>query len=132
VSAQYAFNDVPSLEAFAVGGEYFGRGYDPSEIVGDSGASLKVDLQRELGTLGGIGAVFSGYGFYDLGAVYRRAVLPGGQPQHASLASAGIGLRVRYRASLYAYVEVAKPLTLTPVLEGNKDARVYGGLFVSF
>jgi hemolysin activation/secretion protein len=59
-------------------------------------------------------------------------VLPGGQSQHASLASAGIGLRVRYRASLYAYVEVAKPLTLTPVLEGNKDARVYGGLFVSF
>jgi hemolysin activation/secretion protein len=128
-SGQYAFDDVPSLEAFAVGGEYFGRGYDPSEIVGDSGASLKVDLQRELGVLGG--ATLSGYGFYDLGAVYRRAVLPG-QPQRASLASLGVGLRVRYRASLYGYVEVAKPLTLTPALEGDKDARVYGGLFVNF
>ena len=131
VSAQYAFNDVPSLEAFAVGGEYFGRGYDPSEIVGDSGASLKVDLQRELGTIDGIGAVLSGYGFYDLGAVYRRTTLPG-QPHRASLASAGIGLRVRYRASLYGYVEVAKPLTLTPALEGDKDARVYVGLFATF
>jgi len=131
VSGQYAFNDVPSLEAFAVGGEYFGRGYDPSEIVGDSGASLKVDLQRELGTIGGIGAVLSGYGFYDLGAVYRRTTLPG-QPHRASLASAGIGLRARYRASLYGYVEVAKPLTLTPALEGDKDARVYVGLFATF
>ena len=131
VSGQYAFNDVPSLEAFAVGGEYFGRGYDPSEIVGDSGASLKVDLQRELGTIGGIGAALSGYGFYDLGAVYRRTTLPG-QPQRASLASAGIGLRVRYRASLYGYVEVAKPLTLTPALEGDKDARAYVGLFATF
>jgi hemolysin activation/secretion protein len=131
VSGQYAFNDVPSLEAFAVGGEYFGRGYDPSEIVGDSGASLKVDLQRELGTIGGIGAVLSGYGFYDLGAVYRRTTLPG-QPHRASLASAGIGLRARYRASLYGYVEVAKPLTLTPALEGDKDARVYVGVFATF
>jgi hemolysin activation/secretion protein len=129
VSGQYAFNDVPSLEAFAVGGEFFGRGYDPSEIVGDSGASLKIDLQRELGTLAG--AALSGYGFYDLGAVYRRAVL-GIPSQHASLASAGAGLRVRYRASLYGYVEVAKPLTLTPVLEGDKDARVYLGLFATF
>jgi hemolysin activation/secretion protein len=129
VSGQYAFNDVPSLEAFAVGGEYFGRGYDPSEIVGDSGASLKIDLQRELGALGE--AALSGYGFYDLGAVYRRAALPG-QPQRASLASLGIGLRVRYRAALYAYLEVAKPLTLTPALEGDKNARVYGGLFATF
>jgi hemolysin activation/secretion protein len=129
VSAQYAFSDVPSLEAFAVGGEFFGRGYDPSEIVGDSGASLKVDLQRELGTHGG--AALSGYGFYDVGAVYRRAVL-GIPSQRASLASAGVGLRARYRASLYGYVEVAKPLTLTPLLEGDKDARVYVGLFATF
>jgi hemolysin activation/secretion protein len=128
-SGQYAFNRVPSLEAFAVGGEYFGRGYDPSEIVGDSGASLKIDLQRELGALGG--AALSGYGFYDLGAVYRRAALPV-QLQQASLASLGIGLRVRYGASLYGYVEAAKPLTRTPALEGDKDARVYGGLFASF
>jgi hemolysin activation/secretion protein len=132
VSAQYAFNDVPSLEAFAVGGEYFGRGYDPSEIVGDSGASLKLDLQRELGTIDGIGAALSGYGFYDLGAVYRRTRLLPGQPHRASLASAGVGLRVRYRASLYGYVEVAKPLTLTPALEGDKDARVYVGVFATF
>ncbi len=129
VSGQYAFNDVPSLESFAVGGEFFGRGYDPSEIVGDSGASLKIDLQRELGTLAG--AALSGYGFYDVGTVYRRAAL-GIPSQHASLASAGAGLRVRYRGTLYAYLEVAKPLTLTPVLEGDKDARVYVGLFATF
>jgi hemolysin activation/secretion protein len=131
VSGQYAFNRVPSLAAFAVGGEYFGRGYDPSEIFGDSGASLKVDLQRELGTVDGTAAVVFGYGFYDLGTVYRRTTLPG-QPQRSSLASAGIGLRARYRASLYGYVEVAKPLTLTPALEGDRDARVYGGLFATF
>ncbi len=129
VSGQYAFNDVPSLEAFAVGGEYFGRGYDPSELVGDSGASLKIDLQRDLGTLAG--AALSGYGFYDLGAVYRRTTPPG-QSRRASLASLGFGLRVRYGASLYGYVEVAKPLTRTVALEGDKDARVYGGLVAAF
>jgi len=129
VSGQYAFSNVPSLAAFAVGGEYFGRGYDPSEIVGDSGVSVKLDLQRALGAIGA--AALQGYAFYDFGAVYQRDAFPG-QPKRLSLASAGLGLRVRYRTALYGYVEAAKPLTLTPTLEGDKDPRLYVGLFWTF
>jgi len=131
VSGQYAFNALPSLERFAFGGEYFGRGYDSSELVGDSGASLKIDLQRELGTIGSTGAALSGYGFYDLGGVHRRSPFPG-EAKRASGASAGIGLRTRFRASLYGYAEVAQPLTRIVALEGDKHARVYAGLFVTF
>jgi hemolysin activation/secretion protein len=131
VNGQYGFSTIPTLEQFAFGGEFFGRGYDPSEIVGDSGASLKLDLARELGTIGESGVTLAGYAFYDLGAVYLRSSRPGAT-SHASAASAGVGVRARYRASLYAYLEVAKPLTLTPVLEGNKDARVYFGLLLRF
>ncbi len=131
LAGQYAASPVPTLEQFAFGGEFFGRGYDPSEIVGDSGASLKVDLARELGPIFDTGATLAGYAFYDLGAVRLRSSRPVASG-HASAASAGVGVRARYRGALYAYVEVAKPLTLTPVLEGNKDPRVYVGLFFSF
>lgn len=131
VSAQHASRPLPSIERFSFGGEYFGRGYDPSELVGDSGASMKIELRRDLGWLASGAVAVSGYGFYDLGGVSRRLPL-GGEARRASAASAGVGLRGQFRGSVYGYVELAKPLTRTVALEGDKDARLYAGLFVSF
>jgi hemolysin activation/secretion protein len=45
-SAQTSFGQrLLSPEQFGVGGSEFGRGYDPSEITGDSGVALKTELQ---------------------------------------------------------------------------------------
>ena len=44
-NAQYAFTDLLSSELFSFGGEQFGRGYDPSELVGDTGAAGKAELR---------------------------------------------------------------------------------------
>ncbi|NQY44138.1 MAG: ShlB/FhaC/HecB family hemolysin secretion/activation protein, partial [Legionellales bacterium] len=44
-SAQYSFDQLPSIEEFGVGGSIFGLAYDSSEITGDHGIAWKGELQ---------------------------------------------------------------------------------------
>jgi hemolysin activation/secretion protein len=131
LTAQYTFDDLLAPELFSVGGEQFGRGYDPSEIVGDHGAAIKLELRYTFGGAGdsgGVGATL--YGFYDAGSVRQRS--PGGLDAQQSLSSTGVGVRFDFRRWLTGYLEVAKPLSRTVAAEGNRDPRVYGGLAVRY
>lgn len=130
VNAQYAFNDLLSSELFSLGGAQFGRGYDPSELVGDTGAALKLEL-RYSGFMPDTPVVaYTAYTFYDAGIVYYRS--PGGTDKSDSAASAGVGLRVSLGKNASCYVEVAKPLTRDVSVKENRDPRVYGGVSVHF
>lgn len=130
VNAQYAFSDLLSPELFGVGGEQFGRGYDPSELVGDSGAALKLEL-RYAGTLpDSLLTGYTVYGFYDIGKVHQRTTIS--DTSEGSAASAGFGLRYNLGRYVSGFLELAKPLTRIVLVEGDRALRVYFGLGARF
>lgn len=130
LSGQYALHDLLAPELFSFGGEQFGRGYDPSELVGDHGAAMKLELRYTVGSDGGLAAGATFYGFYDAGIVRQRS--PGGLAAEQSATSAGLGVRFDVGRLLSGYVELAKPLTRAVAAEGNRDRRAYGGLSLRF
>jgi hemolysin activation/secretion protein len=125
ISAQYAFDDLLASELFGFGGEQFGRGYDPSELVGDHGAALKLEVRYSDMLPGNLGG-YTGYAFYDVGKVYQRT--PGGLESSESAASAGLGLRLGLGSHATGFIEVAKPLTREVAAEENRDMRGYAGI----
>ncbi len=139
-SGQYAFTNLLSPEEFAFGGEPFGRAYDSSEIVGDSGAAGKLELRYTFDALGRGG--LTTYGFYDTGRVWRRLGPNERQGECSEFdqsacdedgASAyGGGLRFTLSDWLTGYAEVAVPIDQIVVAEGDDDPRYFAGLRVQF
>jgi hemolysin activation/secretion protein len=127
ISAQHAFDTLLASELFAFGGDSFGRGYDASEIAGDSGEALKFEL-RYAGAAPEVGVqVYSLYGFYDAGRVRRREPVDESASEHAS--AAGLGLRMTGRRWT-GQLEYAVPLDHDVAAEGNRDARFFFGVQV--
>lgn len=116
-------------EQIGIGGEGFGRAYDPSEITGDDGIAFRVELQRD-GSFGGrLLRQYQIYGFYDVGEVWTR-----GSDDGAALASVGLGTRVLADGGLLGSLEIAKPLTRPVQAMGDdgKDVRLFFTLTASF
>ena len=130
VNAQYAFSDLLTPELFSYGGDQFGRGYDPSELVGDSGAALKLELRYAGALPDTLLTGYTAYGFYDVGSVNQRT--PISAETSGSAASAGLGLRFNIGRYVSGFLELAKPLTRIVQAEGNKDLRAYFGLGARF
>lgn len=129
VSAQHAFTTLLAPELFAFGGELFGRGYDAAELVGDSGESAKFEL-RYAGTMAQRFAL-TPYAFFDAGRVRRRD--PINEASSDSASSAGAGLRVSGADGRWnGFVEVANPLDHDIAAEGNRGARVFAAVQISF
>jgi hemolysin activation/secretion protein len=111
-TGQYATSKLLASEQFAFGGERYGRGFDPSEILGDRGIAGKVELQytpSRLPAILGIGDILRTvqfYGFYDIGRVWSLDV--GAADPIA--ASAGAGVRFLVTDYVSGYVELAAPL----------------------
>ena len=100
-TSQFASAKLLASEEFGVGGERCVRGYDPSEVTGDQGYCLLVEMRYGLNidTTG-----YQLYGFYDTGEVRRK--LAGSLGKTARLASAGLGIRLNYGEKLSGSVEV--------------------------
>lgn len=128
-NAQYAFTDVLASEMFSVGGEWFGRGYDPSSLLNDHGAAVKVDL-RYSRTWGDRRPVtLQPYVFGDMGRVWQRTLVPG-IDRFQSAASAGGGIRLHIGYQFSGFVEVAKPFNPVVGLNSSRNARVFAGVSV--
>jgi hemolysin activation/secretion protein len=130
VSAQYAWTDLLSSELYSFGGEQIGRGYDPSEMVGDHGIGMKLELRFTDTLPGRLPFSYTGYAFYDVGKVYQRS--PAGLSSSESAASAGLGLRMSLGKYVSWYAEFAKPLTRDVSAEESRNARGYAGLSIRF
>jgi len=113
---QYASSPLFSAEEFGYGGTLMGRAYDPSEIIGDHGASANVMVAYS-GFAPWHSFGFEPYGFYDVGRVWNEDA--GGKPQ--SGASAGVGMRVAHSTGFAVDMAVAQPLTkqVNDPLTGN-------------
>jgi hemolysin activation/secretion protein len=130
---QYAFDPLLSDEQFSVGGEQFGRGFDPSDRKGDHGLGFTSELRYSrpvrLGPLRG----YQAYGFYDLGVVWQRASREAREQRRDQLASVGIGVRTQLLDNFFADLELAKPVVSEPAtMEKNKDPRLFFQLLAHF
>ena len=131
VVGQYAFSQLLSGEEFGVGGDEFGRAYDPSEITGDHGLSGKLELQWGQNVAYEDFEALTGYqffAFYDLGAVWQIDPDVKGLAAHRqSASSVGAGVRFNLWDNVSGLVEVAKPLTRSVASRGpdGKEGRVF-------
>jgi hemolysin activation/secretion protein len=123
--AQYSNDVLPDSERFKIGGDRLGRGFEVAEIAGDRGVGAKLELRRELVDTESFLGRLSAYGFYDLGAAWKRD-----QPGRESAATAGTGLSMA-GAALTGYLEIAAPLT-GPDIEGQRQASIFAELSYRF
>ncbi len=115
-----------SSEEFGVGGVYSGRGYDPSEIVGDEGVSGQVELQWNNPITLDTNAVdkVQFYTFFDIGRVWNDDATTN-DDKRESLASTGVGARVNFANDIQAGLGVAFPLTRRVESDDERDPRLY-------
>jgi hemolysin activation/secretion protein len=109
IDGQYAFNPLLVSEQFSFGGANWGRGYDPSEIVGDRGLAAKLEFRvQTTPSLRWLQNV-QYYVFYDAGKIWNLDAinLPGEQ----SATSTGLGARLTFVPQITGEFFVAKPLT---------------------
>lgn len=126
VTAQASSSKLFSSEQFGFGGASFGRAYDASELLGDTGAAVKLELRYAM-------PVWSSatlYGFCEAGRVRRRD--PQNQPERESAADFGAGLRFGFGQHLGGYLEVAKPATRDSEHSNDRKARVFAAVRASF
>lgn len=131
-TGQYSFSPLFSAEEFGYGGQRFGRGYDPSEITGDHGIALALEM-RYLDVPEWNQMKFSPFVFYDFGAVWNEDSGEGGR---ISAASAGLGLVGELPKGVESMLTIAKPLTYqagTPLYGSRgEDTRFLFSLSLDF
>jgi len=127
---QIANSAMLSSEEFGVGGINSGRGFDPSEIVGDDGISGKVEVQWKQPYAINSVENYQLFGFYDVGKVWNDDATISDDDE--SLASAGVGVRADLPNDIQAGFAVAVPLTRDVQTQGDDDPRVYFNLNRSF
>jgi hemolysin activation/secretion protein len=105
-AGQWSPHTLLSSEEFTVGGQQFGRAFDPAEISGNMGASGSAELQFNIpADLKPVLESVQLYGFYDAGAVWGVGFT------RASIVSAGGGVRLNLPYNFRAQFEAAMPLT---------------------
>ena len=124
---QYAFDALLSSEEFGLGGYQFVRAYDPSEVTGDQGAALKLELQKGVKTDWKYLKSFQAYLYFDHGAVWLRNATAT-QDKSSSLTATGLGVRGNINEWLSGYLEVGQPLSGDVNAEGNSDPRIFFSL----
>ena len=122
--AQIAASALLSSEEFGVGGLNIGRGYDPSEIVGEDGIAGKAELQwNEPYEVEGL-EDYQLFAFMDAGTVWNQdATTSAGKRE--SIASTGAGVRADITEKTKAGFAVAFPLTRRVDAPNDRDPRYY-------
>lgn len=132
LTTQHAAVPLTSSEQFGLGGDAFLRAYDPSELLGDSGAAAKIELRYNTVVntfVGGVGATV--YGFYDAGSVTLLGAA-GTASSRQSAAAAGLGLRWSGSHGLRGYLELAKPINRATSRHGDERTRAFAGVGIDF
>jgi hemolysin activation/secretion protein len=127
---QYGSGPLYVSEQVAFGGLQYGRGFNTAEITGDSGVGASFQPEYTIPfdwESPGLGKSWSAtpYVFTDYSKVYNNFAngLPNGE-----LVSAGGGVRLGIGSLMTLTLEADKPINRVPLLQENKDARLYVGL----
>jgi hemolysin activation/secretion protein len=106
---QYATTSLLTPEQCSFGGRYFGRAYDPSEILSDSCYMGTTELRYDIPVFWQMSQI-QFYGFTDGGELFDRVPGPG-FPSWVHAASAGAGLRLGWlNNSVTADVSIARAI----------------------
>lgn len=131
---QYAFNPLLSSEQFSFGGSQMGRGYDPSEIIGDRGLDGSLELRMSFSPGWMLLSSAEPYIFYDQGVVWNLKDVPGINKKQ-SAASTGAGTRFVFTNSLTGEVFIGQPLTKEvdslAVINRGRIPRIFFGIVYS-
>lgn len=129
VNGQYTRDALISGEQFGAGGQDSVRGFYERQLANDSGLRGSVELYTpEL--LGRSELKLRALAFYDAAGLWRNKAQPG-EAAHATLASAGIGLRGGYGKRLSYRVDWAM-VTDGGASKAPGDNRVHASLILSF
>jgi hemolysin activation/secretion protein len=120
VAGQFTSDRLLAAEEFGLGGSGIGRGYDPSEITGDSGIAGKAELQYSHAPQMQFLQDYQLFAFYDIGKVFQSR---GKDSPDVSIASAGIGTRFNLTDTMSGSFTVAKPLTKDVAAHEGDSAR---------
>lgn len=132
VKGQMADSALLSAEEFGLGGANgIGRGYDPSEIVGEDGVAGSLELQWATPYAVTWLDNYSAYTFYDIGKVWNDDAITSTLDVQ-SLASVGLGVRADINSATRAGFMVAVPLTHDIAAENDDDPRLYVNLTRDF
>ncbi len=131
VHGQVSNNPLLTSEQFGIGGMNYGRGYDPSEVVGDDGVAGKVEIQWEKPVNAPFLEDWQAFGFYDVGKVWQQEATSSDLKAN-SVASTGFGLRSRFQSGTSVDALVAFPLTREVQTQGNINPRFLVGLSQKF
>lgn len=131
IKGQLANDALLSSEEFGVGGSIYGRGYDSSEILGDSGIAGKLELQLTNPVEIAHVRTYQLYSFLDGGRVWNRDATAAGD-KRIDLLSTGAGLRVTLPSETKMGAYVALPLNRDVEAQGDQDPRVFFNLSQSF
>ena len=128
-TGQYSPDSLFSSEEISFGGAQFGRGYDTSEISGDSGYgfSAQAGYRFDVEVLGGWS--LTPYTFIDHSRVFNQHVDLQG---NAQLLSTGVGINASNRKWLSLGLEMDKPINREVISKGNKDPRLFVSAEVRF
>jgi hemolysin activation/secretion protein len=123
VMGQYSPASLIASEEVAFGGLSYGRGFDTSEISGDSGIGLSFQPEYRID----LGHSFSvtPYPLIDYAKVYNRH---GDLQKNGELASTGLGTRLTIDNLASVTLELAKPLNRVPFGRRDRGWRAYAGV----
>ncbi|MFN3826133.1 MAG: ShlB/FhaC/HecB family hemolysin secretion/activation protein [Micavibrio sp.] len=124
VKGQWSDEALFSTEEFGVGGVSYGRGYDPSEIIGDDGIAGKIELQWNNPTAPTLIEHYQLYSFFDAGTVWDKDATTSDLKQETAT-SAGFGVRADLTPSTQTGAFVAWPLNRRVETQGDSDPRFY-------
>lgn len=127
LKGQYSSSNLLSLSEFNAGGAEIGRGYDASEITGETGVGIALEIRYKNTAKYKYIKSYSLYGFYDFAYVENNDPLPG-EEENQEISSAGIGLNIYPMNNFKINFELAKPLEKDVSSTGNKDLRVFGSI----
>lgn len=123
---QYSSDRLLSAEEFGIGGAESGRGYDNSEVTGDTGVAGRLELQYSLEPFSIVDSsqIFA---FYDVGKAFMVEAKGG---DNASIASIGGGIRFNMGEHASGSFTVAQPLTREVAARSSgKNERPLRALF---
>jgi len=131
VAGQTSFGGpLLASEQFSLGGDMFNRGFDPSEVTGDSGLAGRIEPRVMVADQLAFLSNLQLFGFFEGGAVWQSQAITG-VPDSQTLGSAGAGVRFLISNRMNAELEWAKPLNRNVLALSNQASRFLFSIGVS-
>jgi len=130
MNAQWSAQPLLSAEEFALGGTGFGRGYDFSEVTGDTGVAASVEFRYGKSVGKPWLNAFQVYTFYDIGSAWNS--ISGVGSLRDSISSTGFGTRLTVTPKIRVNLEAAKPLTRFVDTRDSTSMRYFFNVTANF